>query len=217
LTQQTRSDAPRESSKLIYERYITSTKWERRKAAYYANHERRCRACGTKESIHLHHHTYARMGNELDTDLVPLCEEHHMLVHKFHREGRLSLTTATRKFLEYLGASLDTPSPSRPKSKPRPKPRRVPQKPIADRYISLQQAAELLGVTSRDIRKPRAAGCRGDSIRETTINNWASQPPRWLREARERGPRPEFRPAWYSGGGRPYSPEVQALFSRQGR
>lgn len=106
--QQTPSEASGEPSKyrLDYDQYISSSKWERRKVAYYAKHPRVCRACGTDERIHLHHHTYARMGHELDDDLVPLCQNCHDLVHRLHRAKRGSLTRATSEFLALNGASL---------------------------------------------------------------------------------------------------------------
>lgn len=79
-----------------YERYITSDAWTRRKVEYFWIREKVCWACGSKDSIHLHHHTYDRLGNELNEDLVPLCKTCHRLVHEHHRIHGGSLTEATR-------------------------------------------------------------------------------------------------------------------------
>lgn len=210
VVQQTASDALRAPSKLTYEKYITSTRWERRRAAYYANHERKCRACGSKDNIHLHHHTYARMGNELDVDLVPLCEEHHTLVHRFHHGAGVSLTAATRSFLKVYGTDLDVPT-ARPRSRPR---RTAPAKPPAG-YVTRAQAAKDLGIDEDQLPTKKRTK-KGRFVRGHTVKQWINQPPRWLQDAREikaRGPRPQFRAVVYSGGGRPYSLEVQRLLT----
>jgi hypothetical protein len=91
-----------------YQRYISSAKWARRKVAYYAKHPKICRACGSKEDVHLHHHTYRRLRHELDEDLVPLCEDCHVLCHQHHRDHpRWTLTKATTDFLHRRGATLN--------------------------------------------------------------------------------------------------------------
>lgn len=47
-------------------------------------------------NIHLHHHTYLRLGNELNEDLVPLCQTCHGRAHQIHRTGNVGdLTAAT--------------------------------------------------------------------------------------------------------------------------
>lgn len=84
-----------------YQKYINSTKWERRKVSYYAHHPKVCRACAATELIHLHHHTYDRLGKEADDDMVPLCESCHELVHNLHRLRGGSLTKVTMEFIEF--------------------------------------------------------------------------------------------------------------------
>lgn len=113
--QQTRSKPRRDPSKLTYEWYINSAAWDRRKAAYYSRHPKKCRACGDTENIHLHHHTYTRLGAEHDDDLIPLCKDHHDTVHRLHRsaDNKFSLTQATRAV---IGGPLH---PARQRQKPR--------------------------------------------------------------------------------------------------
>lgn len=85
-----------------YEKYISSLKWMRRKAGYYQVHPKRCQVegCEVEEDVHLHHHTYDRLGREWDEDLVPLCEPHHLEVHELHRSIKsLSLTKATERVM----------------------------------------------------------------------------------------------------------------------
>lgn len=84
-----------------YESYITSDNWEQFKKRYYASHEKRCVVCGTCDNVQLHHHTYARLGSEADTDVVPLCKEHHKGVHLLHKKRKQyqSLTLSTQDYI----------------------------------------------------------------------------------------------------------------------
>lgn len=92
----TEKKSARSSQHLKYEAYIQSKRWEQRKTAYYRLHAKECWRCGVTVKIHLHHHTYIRLGQEWDDDLVPLCESCHDRVHAIHKtERRLSLTEAT--------------------------------------------------------------------------------------------------------------------------
>lgn len=50
--------------------------------------EKRCQVCNTDErTLHVHHRTYERVGAELPTDLIVLCDACHGV---FHREGKLA-------------------------------------------------------------------------------------------------------------------------------
>lgn len=73
--------------------------WRSRRAAYYTKHPKVCTVCTADRDVHLHHRTYVRAGNELDADLMPLCEYHHALLHEFHHQSGLSLTVATARFV----------------------------------------------------------------------------------------------------------------------
>lgn len=79
---------PSPSGFASYDEYIHSDLWVQRREQYYQTHPKKCavRGCGTTERIHLHHRTYERgwLGQELDDDLVPLCEDHHAAVHERH-------------------------------------------------------------------------------------------------------------------------------------
>ena len=85
-----------------YAEYIGSRQWARRKVLYFSRHQKRCAACGTELAIELHHRTYERMKRELDADLVPLCVEHHVLVHQYHRLHGGPLNEATDTVIEIL-------------------------------------------------------------------------------------------------------------------
>jgi hypothetical protein len=86
-----------------YETYMVSEEWICRKTAYFARHPKICHGCGDKVNIHLHHHTYERVGGtELDDDLVPLCETCHALVHRYYSIGGKNLSVCTLEVIAYL-------------------------------------------------------------------------------------------------------------------
>lgn len=97
--------------------YMRSPEWAARKVEYYSRHPKVCAACSSTESIHLHHMTYKRITEEIDSDLVPLCLSCHRLVHKFHKsEDNLSLMAATKRFIAYNSGADEV----RKSRKPRP-------------------------------------------------------------------------------------------------
>ena len=64
-----------------YDAYLASAHWQSFKAAYrQSGRPMRCAVCQAKR-IQLHHHTYKRLGAERQTDVTPLCREHHEAVH----------------------------------------------------------------------------------------------------------------------------------------
>ena len=72
-----------------YHDYIKSTDWRTR-----ANNAKKkagwcCQLCnqtGDKSTLHAHHRTYERLGNELPEDITVLCSDCH---NRFHRENGL--------------------------------------------------------------------------------------------------------------------------------
>jgi hypothetical protein len=73
-----------------YESYLNSPAWYRKRQQWYAawrqatGTEPVCAVCGqvwTLRQGHLHHRTYARLGRELPTDIVPMCAPDHEHLH----------------------------------------------------------------------------------------------------------------------------------------
>jgi len=146
---------------------MSSSRWERRRVAYYAKHEKACRACSSKEEIHLHHHTYNRLGHEHDDDLVPLCKTCHFLVHKLHKNSSRSLTSATKYFVESSGGTFRTSRIKKGKPTQRGRPG----------FVSRAKAAKMLGITKEDLPKGQK------NFRQSLIKQWSKNPPAWLRNA----------------------------------
>lgn len=227
MSQQTPSAATGEPSKHSsdYLRYIRSAKWDRRKVDYYSKHPKVCRACGTKNEIHLHHHTYRRMRHELDEDLVPLCRTCHELCHAHHRQNTgWTLTRATADFLRLNGATLRPVKKRVTRKAVVAKKRAKREAPPKPGLISREQAAQMLGIPVDAMPQADKGVHQVGWFRENVIRQWADgkrgEPPRWLREYRNHGGLPSAPPkrgrkvgghAWYRGGGRAYSPEFQKL------
>jgi hypothetical protein len=68
-------------TKAEYQKYLMSTEWQHRKSwvlNYWGN---RCLICNSPDNLEVHHRTYERVGEELFTDLIPLCSRHHSQLH----------------------------------------------------------------------------------------------------------------------------------------
>jgi len=80
-------------SKQTYQEYLNSDHWQSVRARFSG---RVCLVCDTDKEITLHHVTYARLGQELDRDLRPLCWPCHQAVHKAIDEGNRKLSHTDR-------------------------------------------------------------------------------------------------------------------------
>src|SRR3990167_1154822 len=65
----------------FYEEYIKSERWQLVRKQILAFWDNRCALCYSEKRVHVHHRTYERLGFEIMTDLLPLCEGCHQ---KFH-------------------------------------------------------------------------------------------------------------------------------------
>lgn len=79
-----------------YSKYLDSKEWLKRKKDYYSKHPKECAICRTKQDIDLHHMSYRNLGNERDSDLVPLCHPHH---EEYHNTNQNISKETTFKFI----------------------------------------------------------------------------------------------------------------------
>ena len=77
-----------------YSEYLETEHWKRFRSKFLRKKRHKiCFICGdTPKSIHLHHKTYKRLGNERISDVVALCQLCHEEIHFFfcqkqHQEG----------------------------------------------------------------------------------------------------------------------------------
>jgi hypothetical protein len=71
-----------------YKQYLNSTHWQKIKTTVYKK-RRKCQICGKSFNLNIHHITYERLGKELLSDLVVLCQSCHYKAHKInmYKEG----------------------------------------------------------------------------------------------------------------------------------
>jgi len=67
--------------KMPYTEYLQTTEWQTIAAQAKQRSNYRCQICNSPRSLHTHHRTYERRGDELPEDLIVLCAECHELFH----------------------------------------------------------------------------------------------------------------------------------------
>ena len=66
-----------------YREYLKSDRWKYIRDWILTFWDHRCAICNSSKSVQVHHRTYERLGHELTTDLIPLCDRCHELHHNF--------------------------------------------------------------------------------------------------------------------------------------
>lgn len=66
---------------LEYRAYLDSPQWRSKRARILASRGHRCEVCQHGHKLSLHHRTYARLYDELDADLLVVCESCHAALH----------------------------------------------------------------------------------------------------------------------------------------
>ena len=82
------SFSPIQDGETEYHHYLQSDAWKER-AKQERSKNPNCSLCNRKGLLHVHHRTYARLGNERDGDLVILCDECHELFHQNYVYSKL--------------------------------------------------------------------------------------------------------------------------------
>lgn len=72
-----------------YHDYIQSEQWQKVRVKRLALGKFRCAACGSRESLEVHHLTYVRLFQERMEDLLPLCRLHHLAAEEMVLKGLL--------------------------------------------------------------------------------------------------------------------------------
>ena len=78
------------SRQAAYRWYLCSDQWRKTRAHVLNTREMACERCGAKQNLEVHHLSYERIGNELDSDLTLLCRKCHGSTHGYnqrHRKG----------------------------------------------------------------------------------------------------------------------------------
>ena len=104
-----RRGSPRQSE--FYLTYLDSAEWRARRCEIIEARGAECESCGADdEMLELHHLTYERLGNELDEDLVLLCERCHRRADRRRvRMTRRARGLATYVLRKYVDRGLEVP------------------------------------------------------------------------------------------------------------
>jgi 5-methylcytosine-specific restriction endonuclease McrA len=71
-----------------YQTYLRSPEWKAKRARVLEFWDYKCVTCYSHLDLEVHHRTYARLGDELLTDLIVLCDRCHEKFHEtIHREA----------------------------------------------------------------------------------------------------------------------------------
>jgi len=67
--------------RLRYKHYLKSDKWQHKRFLVLQRDGFKCRRCGSKNQLNVHHLTYANVFNEPLCDLITLCRKCHKQEH----------------------------------------------------------------------------------------------------------------------------------------
>ena len=86
-----------------YEAYLKSDEWLQIKAkAATRPYYQQCLKCGSTENLNLHHQTYIYIGTKTPMkELIALCGDCHVQVHRIARDQNIPVRKATRDFLGF--------------------------------------------------------------------------------------------------------------------
>jgi 5-methylcytosine-specific restriction endonuclease McrA len=84
-----------------YQEYLKSREWEVKRQAVLMWWGYKCALCNTTNQIEVHHNNYDRVGKELFTDLIPLCDACHTRHH-----GLPGSTASMLSFLEATSRAI---------------------------------------------------------------------------------------------------------------
>ena len=77
----TEVDFVKMANRARYQEYLDSDEWKARSERILVSSNWECQQCHKYEATQVHHLTYARVGNELDEDLIALCSRCHRHQH----------------------------------------------------------------------------------------------------------------------------------------
>ena len=85
MTRHPRASAPekpeRDSTNPEYKTYLRSTQWKVKRKRIILERGAKCEICGWLGQLSLHHLTYVRLYDELDSDLLVTCDSCHAALH----------------------------------------------------------------------------------------------------------------------------------------
>ena len=88
---------------LDYSTYLQSAEWRKKRKQILIFWGHKCALCSSKTGVEVHHNNYTRLGHELMSDLIPLCETCHERHHDYLRPGEPeAITTVLERIYENM-------------------------------------------------------------------------------------------------------------------
>lgn len=87
---------------LNYYDYITSDEWYERTKDIRLRNNGRCECCNMRFAEEVHHRSYLHLGNELDSELIHICNWCHKMIHGLVPIGYVYLWPSRIAFLQEL-------------------------------------------------------------------------------------------------------------------
>lgn len=70
-----------------YQEYLQTPEWQEKRKRALKKSDYRCQVCNTNsEQLNVHHRTYERRGDEIDSDLIVLCRSCHEKFHEIDKD-----------------------------------------------------------------------------------------------------------------------------------
>jgi 5-methylcytosine-specific restriction endonuclease McrA len=86
----------------LYNDYLLSPEWKSKREKVLVFWGHRCALCNSPIRVEVHHRTYDRMGQELMTDLIPLCDKCHERHSIFMRRGVEHISGVLQRVVESI-------------------------------------------------------------------------------------------------------------------
>jgi hypothetical protein len=84
-----------------YREYLNSCHWRNFTDRLFADGKNKCQSCGSIKKLNFHHLNYKHIGDELDSEVVCLCDVCHKIEHGFIRKPKTGKNKQARKFDRY--------------------------------------------------------------------------------------------------------------------
>lgn len=126
-----------------YEEYLKGRHWRKFSEK---NRRKSCFVCGRTKFLEVHHTTYERLRRELPSDVVTVCKDCHVEIHRVQKEEGYRLIVAHLVVRQMWGMSPLKKTPPRQskgckkrKAKKRNKVKQPPQPKPVRKYINLDK------------------------------------------------------------------------------
>ena len=70
-----------------YKDYLQTKLWKTIRSRALKNADFSCQICKSTNRLQVHHNTYERLGSELNSDMIVVCDNCHRMIHGLDHKG----------------------------------------------------------------------------------------------------------------------------------